>query len=355
MRVIPDYQQGIIRGHLRDGKSISAVAALTGHSRDYVRSVKNNQTGPVRHRAYRKLDKAKAVAQRRKLIKRYATSTRKLGDRTLPAYPSSVSIAKALKLKNDIEVTPQTVMRDLKALGLKCFTRQKRPFYAGDKKTIAKRDRFGKRMKAKYTKPQLKTKFVVSDEHPSSSNDHSRKTQYAFKIADVLPLDRKAPRNCVRTMVWAAIGHNYKSPLVFIDTSKDPVTKRARRQTAPKYIDKCLKKSGLIKHLQKNKKIFLQDGASCHTAKMTKQFLSDQAIEWLEDYPPYSPMLNPIEPLWSLLERRRSEGFPPAKTEAELQRQLKKVWAKISMTEINRHVGSFATAIDRCVQSNGHR
>jgi transposase len=46
--------------------------------------------------------------------------------------------------------------------------------------------------------------------------------------------------------------------------------------------------------------IFMQDGASIHTACLIKDWLKEQSIEVL-DWPPYSPDLNPIEHAWKRL------------------------------------------------------
>ena len=47
-----------------------------------------------------------------------------------------------------------------------------------------------------------------------------------------------------------------------------------------------------------NQMIFMQDGASSHTARVVKKGFNDKGIKVL-DWPPYLPDLNPIENLWA--------------------------------------------------------
>ncbi|KAJ5654775.1 hypothetical protein N7490_001778 [Penicillium lividum] len=55
--------------------------------------------------------------------------------------------------------------------------------------------------------------------------------------------------------------------------------------------------------------IFQQDNASVHTAHVVRDWLADQDFEIMA-WPPYSPDLNPIENLWSLLKAKIYELHP---------------------------------------------
>lgn len=55
-----------------------------------------------------------------------------------------------------------------------------------------------------------------------------------------------------------------------------------------------------------NNIVFMQDNAKIHTARIVTEYLQSKQVVVLP-HPPYSPDLNPIEIIWSVLERDRPQ------------------------------------------------
>lgn len=106
-------------------------------------------------------------------------------------------------------------------------------------------------------------------------------------------------------MVWASFsGYGGRSKLVIL--ARDFESKK-HGYSARSYIE-CLEE-GLI-YDYNPELIFMQDNAKIHKARATLQFLDDWGINVLEDWPPYSPDLNPIEHIWWHLKKKLEELHP---------------------------------------------
>ena len=96
--------------------------------------------------------------------------------------------------------------------------------------------------------------------------------------ADCCVLKRDRFGGGVFVMVWAAIVHGYRSPLVVIDGNLN----------AQRYRDDILAHHVIPLFVQ-------HDDATSHTARDSVNFLRTNYIDFIDDWPANSTDLNPIE------------------------------------------------------------
>ena len=95
----------------------------------------------------------------------------------------------------------------------------------------------------------------------------------------------------------------------------------------------------------------MQDNARIHTAKTTMKKLASIGWNVLEDWPAYSPDLNPIENVWAVVNRRVSEYR--VETEEELKDAVQKVWKAFPQREIDNFCRSFKEKLRNCAERKG--
>ena len=96
---------------------------------------------------------------------------------------------------------------------------------------------------------------------------------------------------------------------------------------------------------------FQQDNDPKHTAINTQRAIHEMQIP-LEDWPSQSPDLNPIESLWSILDRSTSDRR--RNTKAELWECLQEAWYKLDSSILTKLVESMPRRLNAVIDNKGY-
>ncbi|KAH0785617.1 Transposable element Tcb1 transposase [Histomonas meleagridis] len=91
-----------------------------------------------------------------------------------------------------------------------------------------------------------------------------------------------------------------------------------------------------------------QDNAKPHISNETYMLHDDFGVNFMEDWPPYSPDQNIIETVWAIMKKRLEAK--PCKTIDELKKIIQDIWI---LETINRLVEAMQNRIQACIQENG--
>lgn len=121
-------------------------------------------------------------------------------------------------------------------------------------------------------------------------------------------------------MMWLCIASTGESRLI----------RCANRQDSASYQSQVLTPTlNFLRHRTSSRRIrepiwFMQDGASSHTSASTQRFLTDNNVQVLDNWPPNSPDLNPVEHCWAWLAKRMvGRSFD---TEDGLESAIREAW-----------------------------
>ena len=109
--------------------------------------------------------------------------------------------------------------------------------------------------------------------------------------------------------------------------------------------------------------LFIQDNASIYRAYKVRDWFAAHRINMVEDWPPYSPDLNPIEHIWRHLKVRVYEMFPEVaadKSDSEHARQrlescIQAAWDTLDKSLFNNLGASMLARIEACIAAGGWR
>ena len=145
-------------------------------------------------------------------------------------------------------------------------------------------------------------------------------------------------------MVWARIGYNFRTKLLFIEKSLD----------SDGYI-KLLENNNIIEEIKAkydpSKIHFQQDGAPCHTSARTIKWLKER-IKIIEDWPPNSPDLTPIENMWPILKGKVNDR--KEKDWKQMKQIITEEYQSIDQNVINNLIKSITDRFRLCLENGGH-
>ena len=98
----------------------------------------------------------------------------------------------------------------------------------------------------------------------------------------------------------------------------------------------------------------VQDGAPAHTAKATQAWKKRNLLNFLEktSWPPDSPVINPVENLWSIMDEVVYKD-PTPKTAKDLKRRLKQAWKNIPLSTLYDLSHSMPQRLQNVIKNKG--
>ena len=144
-------------------------------------------------------------------------------------------------------------------------------------------------------------------------------------------------------MVWGAFCSQKKTPLIFLKG----------KQTSKRYV-RVIKKHLLpIYKIEENENIwFQQDNAPIHKSNYTMEALQNLPFDLL-NWPPYSPDLNPIENIWSILVYKIYTKKKFYRNTDELKESILEAWEEIDLQTLQNLVDSMEDRLEKVIINRG--
>ena len=257
-----------------------------------------------------------------------------------------------------IQLSRSTLYRLLKRVGIKNWLAQKRPKLTEEHARL--RLQFAHKYKHLTTKEWAQ--FIFSDECSIERGSGKQRvwvfrTPYQKWLKEMIQTFDKGKG--ISVMVWGAIFSSCeRSELVIMERD---MASAKQGYSANSYLQTL--EEGLLDITQDEdflELIFMQDNARIHTAKKVLIWLEEQGINLLEDWPPYSPDLNPIEHLWFALKNAVYDVCPKFDSikgnnniRAKLEEVLPQAWRLIKTETIRGVYESMPRRMEAVIEAEG--
>jgi transposase len=229
-------------------------------------------------------------------------------------------------------------------------TLKRKGFYYRKVKKVEKLTEEHKRNRVKYATEMKGYKWrtvLFSDE---KTFQLGASDEYAWQMPGDTIVEEYV-KHAPKLHVWGAIGSYVKTPLyLFKENLNSALYQKILKQSIQE--NKLFYAPDAPKNLVKRWD-FLQDNARTHTATRSMKVIEELVGDRVIKHPPKSPDLNPIEDVWSYLDRKVKEA--KVTSILALKRKLNKEWKDLRWSEIRKSVDSMSRRLKSCIECGGSR
>lgn len=245
-----------------------------------------------------------------------------------------------IKIELDLDCSTRTIQRAINSLNFRYRKLKKKPEL--HEKDWLERRKFAK----KYIGLGEKWKYVWFSDEKKFNLDGPDGYNYYWRDLDISNKRKfysARPRSKKSLMVWAGFCYSKKTSLAFLEGK---VTSKIYTETLDKHllpVYQIENSSGTL---------FQQDNAPIHKSKHALGYFKEKKIE-LMNWPPYSPDLNPMENLWSILSYSIYSGKKVFRDVEELKEHLVEAWEKIDKSKMEALIDSMEDRLEEVIKNDG--